>query len=156
MENSWTKDIHRPYWFSIPLWHLSDQVNKSNVLNSKLECTQHPYHKGKDAIDAEEHADQVSDKINFHGTKFPPHRKTVSPTSRCSESKGVLCCSNNDMMLNTCLNSSGTTCYLLLKLPHLNIIHQVFLMLIAVSVTVFLRVCFGAGFVYFRYVIEWI
>ena len=63
----------------------------------------------------------------------------VTPSSRCSESNGVLCCSNSDIMVEANLNSLETICCLFLKLDHSNIMHQVFLVLIAEPV------CLRAG-----------
>ena len=50
----------------------------------------------------------------------------------CSESKGVVCCPYSDIMVENNLNGLQTTYSLILKLSHLNIIHQVFLVLIPI------------------------
>ena len=63
-----------------------------------------------------------------------PDRKTVTPTSRCSESNDVLCRSKNDITIDTNLKGLETICSFILKLFHLDIIHQAFLVLIAVPV----------------------
>ena len=73
-----------------------------------------------------------------------PDRKTVTATSRCRESNCVLCCSESCTTAETNLNGSETMCSLILKLSHSNIIHQVFLVLIAVPV------CLRAGVTVFR------
>ena len=56
-------------------------------------------------------------------------KSVITPSSRSSESKGVLLCSNI-RLIN--LNGLETMCCLIIMLFHLNIIHQVFLVLIAV------------------------
>ena len=61
-------------------------------------------------------------------------RKTVTPTSRCSESNCVLCCCNCYIMTETDLNGLETMLSLISKLSHLNRVQQVFLVLIAMPV----------------------
>ena len=60
-----------------------------------------------------------------------PDRKTVTHTSRCSESNSVFWCSSSDITAETNLNGLETTQSLM---SHSNITHQVFLVLIAVPV----------------------
>ena len=56
---------------------------------------------------------------------------------RSSESNGVLCSSNKDIMAKNYLNGLEYICSLVLKLSRLYyVMHQVFLMLIAVSVRI--------------------
>ena len=67
-------------------------------------------------------------------------RKTVNPTSRCSASNGVLHCFKSVIAVEATLRSlEAIICCWLLKLSHLNIIHQKFLVLFTESV------CLGAG-----------
>ena len=58
-------------------------------------------------------------------------KKTVTPNLRCYENNGTSGYSNNDITVKANLNSSETICCLLLKLAHLDIIYQVFLVLTA-------------------------
>ena len=59
-------------------------------------------------------------------------QKPVTLLSRCGESNCVLCYYNSDITAKTNLNGLETMSSFILKLSRLNIIHQVFLVLIAV------------------------
>ena len=75
---------------------------------------------------------------NFH----TPDKKTVSDTSRCSESNGVLCCSNSGVMTKTNVNGLETIYSLILQLSNLKCFgFDLCVRLLNAGVTVFCLVC---------------
>ena len=66
-------------------------------------------------------------------------RKLLPPLLDAVKVKVFFCWSNSDIMANTNANILQTMCTLILKLSHLNIVHRVFVVLIAVTV------CLKAG-----------
>ena len=66
------------------------------------------------------------EKRNTQHVHTHTRQKTITPTSRCSASNGVLHCPKSQNNLN----DLGTIRHLILMMPYLDIIHQVVLVMI--------------------------